>query len=114
MACWDSKEIIADNDRDFMLHGHINDDYPGCGSCPTCCYQHDYDRDKLNAAYQAAQDWYTANPYRYACTWTNSKGYTGTFEFRSSSLSKAREVAQSSVYDWTTLLVRECPVRRAA
>jgi hypothetical protein len=105
MSCLDSSIIIADHDYEFTIHGHIQDEYPGCGICPTCCYRHHYDDSKIDAAYQAAQDWHTTNPYKYVCTWSNKNGHTGTFEFRSSSLSKAREVAQSSVYDWVSLYV---------
>ena len=103
MACWDSQEIMA-SDSDIRV-GSIADGYPGCGMCSLCTYENKYDEKRIAKAIRRMEAWYAANPHRYICTWTNDQGYTGTFEFRCSSLTAAREVAKASVFGWTSLLV---------
>lgn len=105
MGCFDGYNIVADNDRTYTPNGYIATDYPGCGVCPDCSASVGYDRDKIGQSYIAALAWRSANPYLYECVWTNGR-MRGTFTFRSSSLDKAREVANESVYQWDSLLVR--------
>jgi len=106
MSCWDSKEIWASNDPDDQYHGHIYDNYPGCGSCSFCCYCNDYDSEEISKQQQLFWDWMRDNPLIYSCSWVDQNGYCGKFQFRSSSLERAREVAINSIYEWETVLVK--------
>ena len=105
MACLDSGDIIAFNDPECDIQGWIHDDYPGCGLCSYCCST--FSPQKREEIYQKAKQWEQVNTKRYLCKWTNLNGFYGEFSFRSTSLEKAREVAQASVYDWTSILVSE-------
>lgn len=108
MGCMDSYYygFEADNDREGTRRfGYLNNDYPGCGACPDCCYDLNYDRDKINQAAAISQKWQQENPHTYLCKW-EVEGFYGSFQFRAASLDKAREIAKSSLYDWESLLVQ--------
>ncbi len=104
MSCWDSHVIYSSDINDDDIYGHIDNEYPGCGSCSFCCYQNSYDSEKIAKDQNLFQEWIKKNNKRYRCDWTTDKG-RGSFSFRASSLSNANEVARKSIDDWTTLYV---------
>ena len=107
MGCMDSRSygFESTNNWDPLdKFGYLDDDYPGCGACPDCCYNADYNEEKIRCNMLEANRWYKENPNRYTCRWESGNHY-GEFDFFAGSLEKAREIAMRSLFRWDTLLV---------
>ena len=98
MACFDRFEFGTD---EIIV---LANDYPGCGMCSHCCRT--MEKDERDEAYAIAKEWEKVNAKRYRVIW-ETESSNGDFEFNCSSLEKAREVAQNSVYAYTSLLVTQ-------
>lgn len=108
MGCSDSYSFgfYSDNDhQELNCFGYLNDGYPGCGSCPDCCYQEDYNEEKIRLRQEEGEKWYREHPFHYVCNWEAEGGNRGSFDLRAKSLEAAREIAMRSLFQWTSLLI---------
>ena len=112
MACWDSLNIYSSNIRDedgSDYCGLVQNEYPGCGRCSYCHGSNKHIPERIQKHQNAYDAWREENNLIFRCRWENKSGQNGNFLFCSSSLEKAREVAQKSVFNWTTLFVELFP-----